>query len=418
MLARAGHLLGLVFAPRLLSPEPLGDPSGLDVALGALALLGPLVIAVVLLRRYPLLEAKIAAGVWVLASIALYIGADPPPHTPLLASYYTTAPFVWTALALTAAALAGEHLGSSFKNKKMGAGLIVIAIGIFIYRDAHKLVGSPTDQWLDVLRRDPANAAAFHEVRPALAADATKFDAALTACLTRDPGACHCRVERASSLVLARRPQDAIAELRRSSCSPDDARAIRVKATAAVVTLRAVRPGDAAGLRAAIADAEAVVGPALEKYPDDATLLGAKAALLNASGRPAEALELVRRAIDGGAGHDAKLLLAQLLIGAGDLDGAEPVLKQLALDSPDDADVVYDLGLIADHHNQYNQAREAYLKALKLDSKQANARYNLAVLTNRYGFADEAKSHARRFRETFPQDPRGAELAVLTGLSP
>ena len=95
-----------------------------------------------------------------------------------------------TALALTAATLAGEHLGSSFKNKKMGAGLIVIAIGIFLYRDAHKLVGSPTDQWLEVLRRDPANAAAFHEVRPALAADAAKFDAALTACLTRDPGAC------------------------------------------------------------------------------------------------------------------------------------------------------------------------------------------------------------------------------------
>jgi Flp pilus assembly protein TadD len=405
LLARAGHLLGLVIAPGALSPEPLGEPSGLDVALGALALVGPLLLAFALFRRYPLLEGKIAAGVWVLASAALYFGATPAPHMPLLSSYYSTAPFVWAALALTAATLAGEHLGSSFKNKRMGAGLIVIALGIFIYRDAHKLVGSPTDQWLDVLKRDPANAAAFHEVRPALAADAVKFDAAIAACLTRDPGACHCHVERASSFLLTRNPQAAMRELERSACSPDDARAIRVKASAAAIALP-------------VADAEAVVDAALEKLPDDATLLGAKAILLERAGRPAEALELARRAVDAGAGRDAKLLLAALLIGAGELDGAEPVLKQLAADSPDDPEVAYDLGLIADRRNKYNEAREAYLKALKLRPTLADARYNLAVLTNRYGFAEEAKSHARRFREAFPKDPRGAELAVLTGLQP
>lgn len=405
MLARAGHLLGLAVAPGLLSPEPLGDPSGLDVLLGALALVGPLLIAFALYRRYPMLEGKLAAGAWVLTSIALYFGTSPPPHTPLLSSYYMTAPFVWTALALTAATLAGEHLGTSFKNKKMGAGLITIALGIFIYRDAHKLVGSPTDQWLDVLRRDPANAAAFHEVRPALAADPAKFDAALTACLTRNPGACHCHVERASSFLMTRNPQAALGELDRSSCGPDDARAVRVRSSAAALALP-------------VADAEAVVAAALEKFPEDGTVLGARAILLERAGKPAEALEAAKRAIEAGAGRDAKLLLAALLIGSGDLDGAQAQLEQLASDAPDDPEVAYDLGLIADKKNRYNEAREAYLKALKLRPTFADARYNLVVLTNRYGFADEAKSHARRFRESFPKDPRGAELAVLTGLSP
>lgn len=411
-------MLGLVITPQLLSPEPLGEPSGMDVVLGALALVGPLVIAFALFRRYPMLEGKLAAGAWVLASGALYFGTSPAPHTPLLSSYYTTAPFVWLALALTAAALAGEHLGTSFKNKKMGAGLITVAIGIFIYRDAHKLVGSPTDQWLEVLKRDPANAAAFHEVRPALAADPLKFDAAIAACLASDAGACHCRVERASSLLMTRNPRAALTELERSSCSPDDARAVRVKARSVVLALPAPGTVDAARFQAALADAEAVVHAALEKLPDDATLLGAKAILLERAGKPAEALEIAKRAVDAGAGRDAKLLFAALMIGTGDLDGAEPVLKELAIESPDDPEVVYDLGLIADRKNRYNEAREAYLKALKLRPELKDARYNLAVLTKRYGFAEEAKSHARRFREAFPQDPRGAELAVLTGLSP
>jgi Flp pilus assembly protein TadD len=403
LLARAGHLLALVLVPQLPSPEPLGDATTAGILLGVLAVFLPPAVAIWMARSYGSFESKVAVGAWILASCALLYGASGPmTHVPLLASYYTTAPFVWIALAMTAATLAGQHLGSTFRNKKMGAGLIVIAVGVFIYRDARKLVASPTEQWLDVLAREPADAHAWAEVRPALASDAEKFERAVAACLERRPHACHCRVERASSRLVVRDPMGALQELGKAACAPDDTRALRVHARAAALGLPA-------------GDAEKLVDAAIAAHPDDPNLLGARAIVLDRMGRAPEALPIAQQAVDAGAGFDTKLLLGSLQIKAGNLDAAETVLHGLSVEHPENADITYNLALIADRKGKYNEAREGYLKTLRLRADYADARLNLVYLTKRGGFLDEAKSHARRFHEAFPSDPRGKELSALVG---
>ena len=401
VLARAGQLFALVLAPRLPSPEPLGAPGTLDVALGLLAVVAPPALAVWMMRRYDVLESKLAAAAWLFASGSLiYSAQSVPTHSPLLGSYYTAAPFVWLALALTAATLAGQHLGTSFRNKKMGAGLITIAIGVFVYRDAHKFISSPTDQWAEVLARDPANERAFGETRPALASDPARFEQALSACLQARPDACHCRLERASSQLLVRDATAALASLDASACGPQDIGAARLRATASALAL----PPQ---------EAQAAVEVVLASHPEDATILGAKAIVLDRLGRSDEALELADRAVQAGAGYEARLLLAALRIAKGELEPAKALLTPLAQEFPGSADVAFDLALIADREGRYNEAREGYLRALKLRPAFAASRYNLALLTLRYGFKEEAKSHARRFAEAFPEDPRGKELTAL-----
>jgi len=126
LLARAGHLFALVLAPKLPSPEPLGDAGALEIALGAAAVsIGP-IIGIAMVRRYGALEAKVTAAAWFLSSVALLYGASETiTHATLLSSYYTAAPFVWLALALTAATLAGQHLSSTFRNKRMRSESVV-----------------------------------------------------------------------------------------------------------------------------------------------------------------------------------------------------------------------------------------------------------------------------------------------------
>ncbi|MBL9020760.1 MAG: tetratricopeptide repeat protein [Myxococcales bacterium] len=400
-LARAGHLFALVLAPRVPSPEPLGDPDAIAVAQGLAVVVIPPVLAIWMARYYDVLEGKLAAAAWVLASAALVYGAQSAPtHSPLLGSYYTAAPFVWVALALTAATLAGQHLGTSFRNKKMGAGLITFAIGMFLFREAHTFISSPTDQWVEVLARDPANERAFAEIRPKLASDPVRFEQALVACLNARPDACLCRLERASSQLLVQDAAAALASLDASSCAAQDIRAARLRATASALALPP-------------SEAEAAVEATLAIYPEDATVLGAKAIVLDRLGRSDEALELAQRAVQGGAGYEARLLLAALLIAKGQMNEASDLLVPLAQEFPSSADVAFDLALIADRGGRYNEAREGYLRALKLRPAFAASRYNLALLTLRYGFTEEARSHARRFAEAFPADPRGKELLAL-----
>ena len=58
---------------------------------------------------------------------------------------------------------------------------------------------------------------------------------------------------------------------------------------------------------------------------------------------------------------------------------------------------------------------QGYLAALKTDPKQADARYNLAVLCFDRGIHEEARHHAARFRSSFADDPRGPALEHMVG---
>ena len=80
-----------------------------------------------------------------------------------------------------------------------------------------------------------------------------------------------------------------------------------------------------------------------------------------------------------------------------------------------DADVVYDLALIADKRGKYNDARNGYLAALKINPTYKEARYNLAMLTWRRGVVEEAKNHARKYAEIAPGDPAAVTLLEMVG---
>ena len=82
-------------------------------------------------------------------------------------------------------------------------------------------------------------------------------------------------------------------------------------------------------------------------------------------------------------------------------------------------DAVVSLVLLAAAAQGARRLRAAYLTALHADRTFASARYNLASLTLRYGVVDEAKHHAEKFAEAFPNDPRNAELErLIAGASP
>src|SRR5262249_43062709 len=130
----------------------------------------------------------------------------------------------------------------------------------------------------------------------------------------------------------------------------------------------------------------------------------------------ADALDLTLRAERAGAGKGAQLLEVVLRIEQKDYDAAKAANDPYLERHPDDVNAVYDGALIADHQNDYNRAREGYYRVLKLDPRYADARYNLAQLTLRFGATDEAKLHATKFAQAFPNDPRKPYLLQLVGL--
>jgi Flp pilus assembly protein TadD len=394
VLSRVAHLFALLFAPRGLSPDP---PSGsVDFAiLGAFILLAGPAIGVYLVRQWDVLEAKIALGLWVCADIALVATAigTGSRGAPLLSGFYVAAPFVWSALAATAATLAGQYLGVSFKNKRMGGAIITLVIGIFIFRDASALLSTTSDQWSAALAAD-----ADHE-RALFALGDKVTPASLEACIKKRPSACACRVPRAERALDAERGAAALEELGHASCAGHrlETRAYAAQALGLAMTNRGGEASEAAT-------------KVLEQSPDDPRALFAMALAKSQLQDVDGAIDFAKRAAEHGSTRGPLLLSSQLLIGKGDLAGARAVLAKLLEQHPDDPDAVYNLAVIGDREGNYNQAREGYLKALKLRPAMANARYNLALLTLRNGFAEEAKNHIRRFVEAFPDDPRRAGL--------
>jgi len=95
---------------------------------------------------------------------------------------------------------------------------------------------------------------------------------------------------------------------------------------------------------------------------------------------------------------------------------SQKALAPIVAADPTDAEALYDLALIADKRGDYNGARSGYLAALRYDSTLADARYNLVMLTQKRGVFEEAKHHAKKFAEAYPNDPRGADLARIVGL--
>ncbi|MEZ4308748.1 MAG: tetratricopeptide repeat protein [Polyangiaceae bacterium] len=159
----------------------------------------------------------------------------------------------------------------------------------------------------------------------------------------------------------------------------------------------------------ALAEADAAVA----LTDDPARAHAARASVLLAQGKAQEAEEEAKKASSGAGGRDATLVLASMKINGGDLDAAEALLRPLLAQNASDADVLYNLALIADKRDKYNDARNGYLATLRINPRYKEARYNLAVMTLRRGVTEEAKMHARKYAAMAPGDPAAEALLRL-----
>lgn len=251
LLARTAHLALLVAAPSLGSPEPLATPAWLSLV-GLAVLVAPVGVALALVRRYEVLEAKAALALWLIADVALVYGASSTARagTPVLGAYYLAAPFFWSGLGAVLATLAGQHLGASFKNKRMGAFFLAVALGIFGFRAAHERIASPTLQWSAVLERAPAHEPALDALASELASD-EEPPGRLEACVATRPGACVCRVILAERALREGRPERALAHTRAADCGGHGFAPRRAEAEGAASAL--VERHEAAAAHAALA---------------------------------------------------------------------------------------------------------------------------------------------------------------------
>jgi tetratricopeptide (TPR) repeat protein len=212
---------------------------------------------------------------------------------------------------------------------------------------------------------------------------------ALLACAAKEPRACVCAEDAAELAIDLGRYPDALSAIAHSECAPSPRR-IGVRAEVLVANGHATE---------AMRDAE----QALAGDPGEVHACFARAWAL---GKGAEAKAFAQRAVDGGRGVPAILLLGALRLGEGDLVGARAAFEQAAHLAPDDARAAFDVALVAHREGRFHDAREGYLHALSLDANMADARYNLAVLTHSAGADDEARHNLEELERIAPSDPR------------
>lgn len=435
-LVRALHLLGLAIAPKGLSPEPAPPENLFLGAVIAVMAFAALLYGSVWFYRYTdTREARVAAALLWLSVAAAFIAEliFRGPRAPLARAVLFVAPVVWIALGATAAAAAGYFLGSTFKNRRMGALVAVLAIGILQFANAAQFFESPDRMWRDAIRRDPSNETALTALTRLLV-HGHKYDDArkvVDRCLTAQPDACACLDLRAQ-IALAR-VSDRCLAAPPSVCAcldPKTAEALQTKALeGALADARAAvascsdRPLSRAvhakvlAMRGENEFAEQEAAAALNLGGREDQARYALALALQGQGRYDEAAEALDKAIQAGAGRDAKLLAGALALLKDDLDGAERHLAPIAASDPQDPVAAYNLALVADRRGNYNAARQGYLNTLRVDPCYANARYNLVYLTWKAGIQEEARHHARKFAEQVaPDDVRIAQLSALVGV--
>jgi tetratricopeptide (TPR) repeat protein len=220
--------------------------------------------------------------------------------------------------------------------------------------------------------------------------------ATLLAC-GRNPKACRCADEAEELSVDLGRYDDALHAVGSRECNAP--RDLGARAEALVASGR--KPEGV--VEAAIA---------LARSPAEPHANFAKGWALSAAGFAQEALAPTEAAVRGGRGVPALLLLATLRAQAGDSRGSHDAIGQAARLAPDNARVAFDTGVVAQSEGRYRDAREAYLRALALDPRMADARYNLVVLTHSIKADDEARHHLDVLAAIAPGDPRIPALRV------
>ncbi len=98
---------------------------------------------------------------------------------------------------------------------------------------------------------------------------------------------------------------------------------------------------------------------------------------------------------------------------AGDLPRAEQLFQQYLSEHPNSAEALSNLAAVHARREQFAEAVALYEKALKADPGLTPVHFNIAVSLGRLNRFAEAAQHLRIFLESYPNEPRAAQLLGL-----
>jgi tetratricopeptide (TPR) repeat protein len=360
--------------------------------------------------RYPGVAALAMLTMLAAPAVSAFCSGD---RGPLACGVWFLSPFLWATLAAIAAGpvaaavarRAGAETGARAETDRRGrliAGAVVIALGLGSLVVAKPRLSPRDALWRNALAIDPGNADAALAVAEENDRAHRRSDAltVLLACAHRHPSSCACAEGAASEGIDAGHYLDARHILDASDSCPRSARRIALGAEALIGTN-------------ALDEGEREAERAIEHDPNDPHAVYARAWGISLRGRLLDARADAERAVALGRGIPAELLLGSILYTASDLNGADAQFQRVLAEDPASIQATYDRALVADRQRRYHDAREGYLRTLQLDPKNSDARYNLVLLTQSHGATMEAKHHLDVFRESYPGDPRIAQLAAV-----
>ena len=169
-----------------------------------------------------------------------------------------------------------------------------------------------------------------------------------------------------------------------------------------------------AGIATRASDAawrEFLVRRALSFNPRDLNVLMEMAAMLQATGRPSEALEVLRQheALAPGD-HHTLVEQGRVLADLGRLTEAEAVLRRAV--TVRDAAAEYNLGAVHDLQGRWEEARRRYERALEINPFHARAMNNLGIGFDQRGHTVDA---VHLFERAIDISPASAEFYVNYG---
>lgn len=376
-------------------PTPAGDAAMGQLLAGWLGLTLLAVLCFRALERSRLRSAVAALATLTLLAAAVTAWRLPRGELPLGYGVRWVGPLLWATLLAGARRLAPP----SWRNAaSLGVAILaVVTAGLSLPR-----LRTPETIWRSVVARRPDHADAQVALSRLIGRGPGGADAAarvLDACVRANPRARACWSERARRRYDARDHAASALDAQRALALDDDDASAAVLRAASLTRLQPVPP-----------EAEAAARRAVELAPDDPRATLALALALDAKGDAEGARAALGRSLARSATLDARLLETTLALRANDLPAARTAARAAEVLGPNDARAVYNVGLVAQRESRYNEAREAYLRALRLDPRNYSARYNLAVLTKDAGVVGEARHHLELLLRAYPGDRAGVQL--------
>ena len=149
--------------------------------------------------------------------------------------------------------------------------------------------------------------------------------------------------------------------------------------------------------------ARVAAGRAVRLDPDLPEAQVTEARILRATGRPAEALPILRKVLDKSPGNvEAVSTLAATLSASGDFPGAETSWKRLVELRPTSWSSHKDLAGFYFARNRYEEAAKEYQRAIDLNPSVYGLHYSLGAVRIRQGRFDEAVAALKRSIEIAP----------------